>query len=303
MEPQRNHLNVKAFAPSKALRKYSHVITIRNLNRLILAGTLMTLISLTKASDKVYKYKIDSNIVYRTDSNLTEYMKNRCRLDVYYPVKKKNYATVVWFHGGGLKNGNRFIPDALKEKGIAIVPVNYRLHPKVKSPDYVDDAAAAVAWVLKNISSYGGSSKRVIVSGHSAGGYLTSMVGLDKSWLNKYGIDSNQLAGLVPFSGHAITHFTIRAERGIDGKQPIIDNMAPLYHVRKDCPPLLLITGDRKLELLGRYEENAYLWRMMKVVGHQDSTLMELDGYNHGQMANAAYPILLRNIKQISKEK
>ena len=129
------------------------------------------------------------------------------------------------------------------------------------------------------------------------------MVGLDKSWLNKYGIDSNQLAGLVPFSGHAITHFTIRAERGIDGKQPIIDNMAPLYHVRKDCPPLLLITGDRKLELLGRYEENAYLWRMMKVVGHQDSTLMELDGYNHGQMANAAYPILLRFIKQISKEK
>ena len=79
--------------------------------------------------------------------------------------------------------------------------------------------------------------------------------------------------------------------------------MAPLYHVRKDCPPLLLITGDRKLELLGRYEENAYLWRMMKVVGHQDSTLMELDGYNHGQMADAAYPILLRFIKQILKEK
>jgi hypothetical protein len=35
--------------------------------------------------------------------------------------------------------------------------------------------------------------------------------------------------------------------------------MAPLYHVRKDAPPLLLITGDRDLELLGRYQENAYL--------------------------------------------
>ncbi len=279
------------------------MITIRNFNRLLLAGTLMAFSSLTKATDKTFEYKTDLNIAYRTGSNLTEYMKSRCRLDVYYPSNKKEFATVVWFHGGGLKNGNRFVPAALKEKGIAIVAVSYRLHPKVKSPNYVDDAAAAVAWTLKNISNYSGSSKQVFVSGHSAGGYLTSMIGLDKSWLTKYGADPNQLAGLIPYSGHTITHFTVRAERGIDGTQPIVDKMAPLYHIRKDCPPILLITGDRKLELLGRYEENAYFWRMMQVIGHPDSTLMELDGYNHGQMANAAHPILLRFIKRILKEK
>ena len=279
------------------------MITIRNFNRLLLAGTLMAFSSLTKATDKTLEYKTDLNIAYRTGSNLTEYMKSRCRLDVYYPSNKKEFATVVWFHGGGLKNGNRFVPAALKEKGIAIVAVSYRLHPKVKSPNYVDDAAAAVAWTLKNISNYSGSSKQVFVSGHSAGGYLTSMIGLDKSWLTKYGADPNQLAGLIPYSGHTITHFTVRAERGIDGTQPIVDKMAPLYHIRKDCPPILLITGDRKLELLGRYEENAYFWRMMQVIGHPDSTLMELDGYNHGQMANAAHPILLRFIKRILKEK
>ena len=128
------------------------------------------------------------------------------------------------------------------------------------------------------------------------------MIGLDKSWLTKYGADPNQLAGLIPYSGHTITHFTVRAERGIEGTQPIVDKMAPLYHIRKDCPPFLLITGDRKLELLGRYEENAYFWRMMKVIGHPDSTLMELDGYNHGQMANSAHPILLRFINRILKE-
>ena len=279
------------------------MITIRNFNRLLLAGTLMAFSNLTKATDKTFEYKTDLNIAYRTGSNLTEYMKSRCRLDVYYPSNKKEFATVVWFHGGGLKNGNRFVPAALKEKGIAIVAVSYRLHPKVKSPNYVDDAAAAVAWTLKNISNYSGSSKQVFVSGHSAGGYLTSMIGLDKSWLTKYGADPNQLAGLIPYSGHTITHFTVRAERGIDGTQPIVDKMAPLYHIRKDCPPILLITGDRKLELLGRYEENAYFWRMMQVIGHPDSTLMELDGYNHGQMANAAHPILLRFIKRILKEK
>lgn len=279
------------------------MLEIRNITHLLLLGLLLTLSSSVKASDKAKEYKTDSNIAYRTGSNLTDYMKDRCRLDVYYPTNAKQFSTVVWFHGGGLKNGNRFLPEELKEKGIAVVPVNYRLHPKVKSPAYVDDAAAAIAWTLKNISRYGGSPKQVFVSGHSAGGYLTSMVGLDKSWLEKYGADSNQLAGLIPYSGHTITHFTVRAERGIDNKKPIIDEMAPLYHIRKDCPPLLLITGDRKLELLGRYEENAYLWRMMQVLGHQDSSLMELDGYNHGQMAKAAHPILLRFIKRVLKQR
>ena len=53
--------------------------------------------------------------------------------------------------------------------------------------------------------------------------------------------------------------------------------------------------------MLGRYEENAYLWRMMQVVGHPDTTIMELDGYNHGQMAQPAHPLLLRFINASSK--
>jgi len=226
-------------------------------------------------------------------------MQERCRLDVYHPVGKEGYPTIVWFHGGGLKAGNRSVPAALKKKGVAVVSANYRLHPKVKSPVYIEDAAAAVAWTIKNIAKYGGSPSRIFVSGHSAGGYLTSMVGLDKRWLAKHDIDADQLAGLIPYSGHTITHFTVRSERGIGGKQPIIDDMAPLYHVRKDCPPLLLITGGRGLEMLGRYEENAYMWRMMQVVGHPDTTILELDGYNHGQMAGPAHPLPLRFVRRI----
>jgi hypothetical protein len=128
------------------------------------------------------------------------------------------------------------------------------------------------------------------------------MVGLDKKWLQVHGIDANRIAGLVPFSGHTITHFTVRKERGIEGTQPIVDDLAPLFHVRKDAPPLLLITGDRELEMLGRYEENAYLMRMMKVVGHTDTRLYEMDGYGHG-MTEPAYPLLVREVKRIVTEK
>ena len=248
------------------------------------------------------EYATVDDIAYRSGPGLTDYMRQRCRLDVYYPTNVKEFATVVWFHGGGLKKGNRSVPDELKEQKIAIVAVNYRLYPKVKSPKYIEDAAAAVAWTFKNIEKYGGSTRRVFVSGHSAGGYLTSMVGLDKRWLAAHDVDADDIAGLIPYSGHTITHFTVRDERGIDGKQPIVDDLAPLFHVRKDAPPLLLITGDRDLELLGRYEETAYFWRMMQIVGHPDTELFELEGYGHGPMGKPAHPLLLNFVRRICND-
>src|SRR5690606_8110805 len=136
----------------------------------------------------------------------------------------------------------------LKEKGIAVVAVNYRLSPKVEAPAYIDDAAAAIAWTFKHIGEYGGNPNKIFISGHSAGGYLVAMVGLDKSWLQQYGEDADRLAGIIDFSGHAITHMTVRAERGIKDTQPIVDELAPLYHVRNDAPLLVLITGDREVE-------------------------------------------------------
>lgn len=249
-------------------------------------------------------YETTNNIHYYNDqkNHVDAYVQERCVLDVYFPTDINNFATVIWFHGGGLTGGNKTIPEALKNKGIAVVAVNYRLSPKVKAPVYIEDAAAAVSWVFHNIQRFGGDTSLIFVSGHSAGGYLASMIGLDKSWLKNYGIDANNIAGLIPFSGHTITHFTIRAERGIPGTQPVVDSLAPLYHVRPDAPPLLLITGDRELEMLGRYEENAYLMRMMKVAGHKETRLYELDGYGHG-MAEPAFPLLIKEIRRITKAK
>ena len=60
-------------------------------------------------------------------------------------------------------------------------------------------------------------------------------VGMDRELdleLAKYDVDANQIAGLLPLSGHTITHFTVREEMGIDGKQPIIDELAEEYEGR-----------------------------------------------------------------------
>ncbi len=251
------------------------------------------------------EYKTSLNIPYYSDSvrQANAYIKERCVLDIYYPQNSKGFATVVWFHGGGLTGGGKEIPEALKEKGLCVVAVNYRLYPKVKAPGYIEDATAAVAWTFKNIAGFGGDSSLVFVSGHSAGGYLTLMLGLDKKWLNAFHVDANRIAGLIPFSGQAITHFTVRSESGIAGNQPVIDDLAPLYHVRADAPPLLLITGDRELELLGRYEENAYLMRMMKIAGHKETRLFELQGYDHVGMPYPAFPLLVNEVNRITQLK
>lgn len=268
-----------------------------------LAGLLFLLILISASAQKT-TYKTEKNIQYYPASVAEKdtYIAERCVLDIYFPTKLENFSTIVWFHGGGLTGGEKYLPEELKDQGVCVIAVNYRLYPKVKAPVYIEDAAAAVAWVFKNITSYGGDPSLIFVSGHSAGGYLASMIGMDRSWLANFEIEANDIAGLIPFSGHTITHFTVREEMGIPGTQPIVDSLAPLYHVRADAPPLMLITGDRELELLGRYEENAYLMRMMIVAGHQQTRLLELDGYGHS-MTQPAFPLLLKEVKRIEKLK
>ena len=228
-------------------------------------------------------YEMLENISYRPDS-ADAYIRERCVLDLYYPTDSTGFATIVYFHGGGLRGGNKHIPEAWRQKGIAVATANYRLHPRVKNPTYTRDAAAAIAWTLRHIADYGGDPSRVYVSGHSAGGYLTSMVGLDTSYLAAHGLHPDSLAGLIPFSGHTITHFTPREERGLAWNDVVVDEFAPISHLRTGAPPILLVTGGRDLELYGRYEENAYFWRMLKASGHPRVYLEELDGFDHGGM-------------------
>jgi len=44
------------------------------------------------------------------------------------------------------------------------------------------------------------------------------------------------------------------------------------------------------------------MYRMMLVNGHENTKLLELDGFNHGEMANPAYHLLIQEIKEILTE-
>lgn len=268
--------------------------------RLLILSALL----LSTAPASAEEYLLWEDVPYRDSSyeGWDDYVEERCRLDLYYPKGMTNYYTVVWIHGGGLMGGSKEIPEELMEKGIAVVAINYRLHPMVKCPTYIEDAAAATAWVFEHIGEYGGDPQKIIVAGHSAGGYLTSMLCLDKQYLAAYGIDADNVATYVPLSGQCITHSTVRRERNIPRTQPIIDEFAPAYHVRKDAPPILLVTGDRDLEMPARFEENAYLASLLKQVKHPGTVLYEVEGFGHGGMGAPGRLILLQRIRDLEKK-
>jgi len=278
------------------------IYTLPDMRTLFTLLLLLFVVSTPYAQDSNYNLIKEISYYPQAIAAANPEIAKQCVLDIYYPKEKKGFATIVWFHGGGLENGAKEIPEYLKQRNLCIIGVNYRLYPQVKSPSYIEDAAAAVAWAFRHIGTYGGDTALIFLSGHSAGGYLTSMVGLDKQWLGAHQIDANRIAGLIPFSGQMITHFTIRKERGIRDTQPVVDSMAPLFHVRADAPPLLLLTGDREKEMLGRYEENAYMARMMQLAGHKQTRLFELQGYDHN-MVEPALPLLVKEVQRMVDEK
>lgn len=273
------------------------------MKRLLVLSLLVAAIGIVDAQEKS-AYTSDENIAYRRSAD-NIYADSICRLDIIYPVNKPGFSTLIWFHGGGLTGGSRIKTDGeIFEKGFAVVRVDYRLSPKASVDECIDDAAAATAWVMENIERYGGDPKRIFVAGHSAGAYLTCMIGLDKQYLARYGIDPDTaFVRMIPYSPQAITHFVRRAELGMKQTQPLIDPMAPLFHVRADCAPMTIILGDRQLEMLGRYEENAYMWRMFQVVGHPDVTILELDGFTHGSMQRPGHLITSKIINNYDKER
>lgn len=239
------------------------------------------------------------DLPYTDGGEKDAYRLERCKLDIYYPENTAGFSTLVWFHGGGLEGGNKHLLEAFREQGFAVVDVNYRLYPKVKCPGYIDDVALAVAWVFNHIGEYGGDPGRIFIGGHSAGGYLTLMLALDKKYLAQYGIDADRIAKAYPVSGQTATHFTIKKERGLDVDIPFIDEMAPSFHSRREGAPLMLITGDRDLEMLARYEENAHLAAILKHLGHPVQ-LFELQGFNHNSVILPAAALIRADIKSFN---
>ncbi len=220
----------------------------------------IAIVALVSCTSPASEEKVHKGVYYGPE-DATEYQKEKCKLDIYLPSNEsESFPVLVFFHGGGITGGSRGGPN-LTSEGVCLVAPSYRLSPKAECPDYLNDAADAVAWTFKNIEKYGGDPNRVFISGSSAGSYLASMITMDKNWLDARSVDIDRIAGLIPVSGHMITHFTVRKEKGISASCGLSDEYAPLFHVRKTPFPIFIQCGDN--DYPGRQEENRLFVSMM----------------------------------------
>jgi len=116
----------------------------------------------------------------------------RRTLDVYAPRDARSAPVVVFFYGGGWETGSkamyRFVGAALAARDVVVVIPDYRLHPEVRFPAFMDDAAAAVAWTRANAADFGGDPRRLFLMGHSAGGHIAALLALDPEYLQSVGM-------------------------------------------------------------------------------------------------------------------
>jgi acetyl esterase/lipase len=226
------------------------------------------------------------DLAYKSGKGLDSYESERCKLDVYAPANARDLPCIVWFHGGGITGGDKSgektvaVCRAMAAEGWVVAAVNYRLSPKAKFPAYVEDAAASVAWMIKNSTRHGGDPRRVFVAGHSAGGYLAAMVAMDERYLAAHGVTPDQLAGVIPIAGQMMTHYTIREERGLPKTRIIADEAATINHAREKTPPLLLLYAEKDMALRG--DENRYFAAALAVAGNHNITIREIAGHDHG---------------------
>ena len=105
--------------------------------------------------------------------------------DVHRPPDDGIRPVVLFIHGGALMAGDRKLTAkpgsllrTLLDAGYVVVSIDYRLAPKVKLPEIIEDVRDACNWVRKRLPEIIPiNPEQLVVMGQSAGGYLTQMTG------------------------------------------------------------------------------------------------------------------------------
>lgn len=220
---------------------------------------------------------IVTGIAYGTDP--------RQKLDIYLPPNgAANAPVLVFFYGGGWEWGRReeyaFVGRAFAAKGFVTVLPDYRLVPQVRFPGFVEDGAAAVAWVRANIASHSGDPARLAVAGHSAGAYIAMMVALDARYLERRGAPRDAVKAAVGLAGpYDFLPLDVDATRKAFGEAEDLQETQPIHFARADAPPVLLLHGDADTTVFPRNSEN--LARALEKAGAEGVRKIIYPGAGH----------------------
>lgn len=232
------------------------------------------------------------------------------KLDLAQPAGDGPFPAIVFIHGGGWYQGNRGAYKAqireAAERGYVAATISYRLmefdEAKKESttatpnfPAQIHDAKAAIRWLRANADRYHVDPERIGVTGGSAGGHLSLLVGLTDSEADLEGNSGNRdqssrVQAVVNFFGPtdmAACHETSSVAwifRLFMGGTPeeVADTYraaSPITYASDDDPPVLTLHGDR--DALVPVAQATRLDEVMKAAGARH-TLIVFKGQGHG---------------------
>jgi len=228
-------------------------------------------------------------------------------LDIYRPLvppapNSKGYPILFQIHGGAWMIGEKDhqalpLMIHLAERGWLCVAANYRLSPKVRFPEHLLDAKRALAWIRQHAGEYGGDTQFIAVTGGSAGGHLSALVGLSENRPDlQPGFENvdTSVAACVPFYGvyDFIDRHGARADLpmtdfltkyvmpGAPDVHPELWELAsPIALVDEHAPPFFVLQGTH--DSLTLVEETRHFVRVLRERSKKPVLYAELPGAQH----------------------
>jgi acetyl esterase/lipase len=229
-------------------------------------------------------------------------------LDLYLPENAPGkLPVVVWIHGGawigGSKDGCPAVP--MTARGYAVASISYRFSNVAPFPAQIHDCKAAIRWLRANAKQHNLDPDHIGVWGASAGGHLVAMLGTSGGVKELEGDEGNldqpsRVQAVCDWFGP--TDLLQMAATTADRKAfppsgspdspesklvggPLLENKdkaakaSPLTYVNKDCPPFLIMHGDK--DALVPLSQSELLCEALKKAG-ADATLHVVKGAGHG---------------------
>lgn len=202
-------------------------------------------------------------------------------LDVSGPAGEGPFPAVMIIHGGGWELHTCHVMEGMARyvtnHGYVVFNVNYRVRPDVPMEKIVEDCMGALLWVKEHAAEYKADPARIAVTGDSAGGHLTAMIvtqGQNPAFHPTYpGNGKTDLTITCAAPSYGVYNFTTLGKIPPLARRWIgettrqnperIKLLSPIFHLKKDLSPQLVIVGD--LDPL--YSSNREYVEALKKVG------------------------------------
>lgn len=229
----------------------------------------------------------------------------RQQLDIYRPrrLPEGGCPVVLQIHGGAWMVGDKRsqalpLMYELASRGWICVAANYRLSPSVAFPTHLTDCKKALCWIREQGEGYGMDTDFVAVTGGSAGGHLTALMGLtaNRPELQEDSPDTDtSLQAAVPFYG--VYDFLVRYNQhpnretfdrffqdrimheSVEANPDLWDLASPVAQVHAAAPPFMVLHGTH--DSLAVVQDARVFVQKLREVSQEPVVYVEMPGAEH----------------------